>query len=554
MDTSYIVHDGGKYVKLEKLVSAISENQKLKQEYEHALAENKALRMKSDIDPLANVYRRSAAIDIINNILKNNTACCALIVLDLDNFKQINDTFGHSFGDNVISTSAAFMIEEVGENGIIGRFGGDEFLIFLPDTTPEEAMLCANNIIQKISHSQDYYENSLNLACSAGIAYHTGSIPYKDLFARADKALYSAKQNGKRHAELFAPDMINLDGVGISYVDNQEHNNVTDEIVADAIEIASKASTTDEAVEMLLAHVNKHFNTERIKILHVDIEQDMVTVIYDYHFNNDDQRIKNNVGYYLHTDLVNFREAMPNRTAFPMIDVESSIFSQKFQKELCDTDDTYHIFYVNRTSDNNYSFCSYESSMPSKYRSEEEFHAISEISSIIMVYADRVRRVSKRERALQEQLITDKLTGVYTMGHFYEQSGLIRKLAFENTSHCYLIEVNPLRLADFNQAFSYADGDKLLKELTACFTHSEFKNRGIIAHNYGRFYVLIRTDADIEAVKNYARHRLLSLIKEYSNNFPKFKLRVSLGVTEVVQNEVLLQKIDDAKLSSEIVE
>lgn len=555
MDATYIIHEGKKYVELDDLLSAVSENKKLRQEYNHVLAENKSLRMKSDIDPLANVYRRSAAINIINNMLKSNTVCCALIVIDLDNFKQINDTFGHSFGDVIISSSASFMIDEVGNRGIIGRFGGDEFLIFLPDTTPEEAMQCANNIIHKISHLHNSMDNSFDLACSAGISYHTGKVTYKELFVKADKALYSAKQNGKHHAEIFSPEMLKLDGTGISYVGHQENSSPTDDVVSHAFEAASKAATTDEAVECLLTYISKHFNIQRIKILHADVEQDMISVIYDYNFSDDrDQRLKNNVGYYLHRDLINFRDIIPNRTAFPMMDIESSIFSQKFRKELCDTKDRFHIFYLNKTSDNNYSICCYESTLPTKYRSTDEYSSISEISSIVMVYADKVRHVSKHEKTLQEMLIRDKLTGVFTMSHFFEQSGLVRKLAFENNAHCYLIEINPLNMALFNHSFSYDDGDKLLKDIASSFENSGYKQLGIICHNYGRFYVLIRIEAEKKLVLNYAKQLLLDLIEKCGKKYPHFKMRFSLGITEVFQNEVLLYKMDDAKLKSEIIE
>ncbi|MDO5398380.1 MAG: GGDEF domain-containing protein [bacterium] len=556
MENGSIFHEGSEYVKLDMLKSAMEEIKRLKHEYEYIVSENQKLRKRSDIDPLTQVYRRSAAIERINDLLKGRFKQCALIVLDLDNFKYINDTFGHVYGDTVITAAAEYMRSEIGNRGIIGRFGGDEFFIFIPGTDTGTAMNAANNIIKQIIEFGKHTHSRFPLACSCGVAVSDTPTKYGTLFSMADKALYSAKQNGKSHAELFVPEMSSIEGACITYIDQDEINdNPSGEIVSLAIEMASKAATTDDSVHLLLAKIQDNFDIDRIKILAVDIVKDMISVVYDCNSNKSPTgRIKNTVGYYLHTDLIKFRDALPDRRTIRMEQIDDSIYSEKFRREFRDNDSLRHLYYLSKSVDGNYSICYFESSDPSKCWSDDDCRVISELASIAMVYADRVHRISQRELSLQHMLNTDKLTGFYTLGHFFEQSGLIRKLAFENNMHCYVLAANPHNMAVFNQIYSYDKGDMLLKAFALAFENSEFKQFSITAHEMGRFYMLIRSSADITTIEGYVANVIKSFINRFQPQYPDFKFSFSLGAAEVFQNDILLHMMDKAKLNSRIIE
>lgn len=556
MDSSHIIHNGSEYIKLDELKAQLLKHEILKQKYESIVSENRKLREKSEIDPLTKVYCRGAAIERINKYLASGTKSSALIVLDLDNFKSINDTFGHTYGDAIITTASECMHKIIGNHGIIGRFGGDEFLIFMPDADAKSAMKAADDIIEQIMVFEKKTDSKHPLACSAGVAIGTGRIKYGRLFSMADKALYSAKQNGKSHAELFVPEMDNMEGVCITYVEQEEScESVHGKIVSHAIEMASKAPTTDEAVKHLMTHIHENFSVARAKILAVDITQDMISVVYDYNFNiNDTRRIKNTVGYYLHKDLITFRDSVPDRRAVRMEDIDDRDYSEKFRKEFRDSDSLQHLYYMNKTSDGNYTICYFESENPPKDWSNDDCAAISEIASIVMVYSDKVRNVSQRELVLQNMLVTDKLTGLFTLGHFFEQSGLIRKLAFENDLNCYVIYSNMHDTAVFNKKYSYDEGDALLKDYSNIYTNSDFKRLGIMAHNMGRFYSLIRTPDSIDSVFDAMTALIKKFIEDSKKKYPDFDFKFTIGITEVVQNEILLHKIDKARLTGSIIE
>lgn len=120
----------------------------------------------------------------------------SLVLLDLDDFKKINDTRGHLFGDEVLANFGNFLSTSSREEDIICRFGGEEFIMILPETTGDGALVYAERIRRKLK--QDTFFNKHKITFSGGIS----TFPYngrdlKELFKSVDKSLYAAKYAGK---------------------------------------------------------------------------------------------------------------------------------------------------------------------------------------------------------------------------------------------------------------------------------------------------------------------------------------------------------------------
>ena len=118
----------------------------------------------------------------------------ALLLFDIDDFKRVNDRFGHHVGDNVLKQVAQIIDGTVGENGIAARWGGEELAVYLPEVTVQEALDYANRIRKKISF---WTEPVITVSC--GISYWENGFDeaQQKLFLRADHALYEAKAAGK---------------------------------------------------------------------------------------------------------------------------------------------------------------------------------------------------------------------------------------------------------------------------------------------------------------------------------------------------------------------
>ena len=126
------------------------------------------------------------------------------IMVDIDNFKTINDTYGHRAGDAAIkrvSTKIAACIRKI---DIAARYGGDEFAVILPSSTIEDAKTVAERIVKEVSTTQIMWEmNKIQLSVSVGVGQFDSSMTPDEITRCSDSALYDAKQAGKNTVRIF---------------------------------------------------------------------------------------------------------------------------------------------------------------------------------------------------------------------------------------------------------------------------------------------------------------------------------------------------------------
>lgn len=139
---------------------------------------------------------------------KQNNSCVSLIMLDLDNFKELNDTLGHQVGDQVLKDTARIIKEYCRKFDYPCRYGGEEFAVILPQTKKNEAYIIAERIRKAIEKYRFHYEKTSvtkKVNISAGVAtFGQDSISDKNnLLSSADKALYEAKHTGKNKTYLY---------------------------------------------------------------------------------------------------------------------------------------------------------------------------------------------------------------------------------------------------------------------------------------------------------------------------------------------------------------
>ena len=123
----------------------------------------------------------------------------SVIMIDIDNFKKVNDSLGHDYGDFVLKSVAQVILKNVRQSDTFARWGGEEFVIIVPLSTKKEAYLFADKIRQLISEIK--FEKLEQITCSFGVAEFQKGDGEKDIMKRADKFLYSAKKNGKNRVE-----------------------------------------------------------------------------------------------------------------------------------------------------------------------------------------------------------------------------------------------------------------------------------------------------------------------------------------------------------------
>ena len=166
---------------------------------ERKKSENK-LKLEAERDPLTQLYNKMTTRSLIEECFeKNSAAQHALIIIDIDNFKTINDTRGHTVGDQILLAFANELSRNFRESDILGRAGGDEFVVLIKNI--QSIALVCDKLQQLTSAFKKYgIDNGFpgRLSTSIGVAiFGKDGSSYDELFKRADAALYEAKRNGK---------------------------------------------------------------------------------------------------------------------------------------------------------------------------------------------------------------------------------------------------------------------------------------------------------------------------------------------------------------------
>ncbi len=152
----------------------------------------------STLDPLTGLNNRRKLEENLLMLVKQASRYSrhfSLVVMDVDHFKSINDSFGHDFGDEVLLAIAKLLKEQVREADMVGRWGGEEFMILCPETELGGAVRLSENIRQCLEALQ--LSSGLTITASFGVAQWKKGDTHKDIFKRADEALYVAKSQGR---------------------------------------------------------------------------------------------------------------------------------------------------------------------------------------------------------------------------------------------------------------------------------------------------------------------------------------------------------------------
>ena len=193
------------------------------------IEEQAALHQKVNIDSLTGINNRHFLDEYGQKLIRsaiNKNEAIALMLLDIDQFKEINDIKGHSAGDSILKTVASILKNNGYANNIIARYGGDEFVVIIKDLNQEEVLQRAEKIRQQIAEAQPL---GITVTCSIGLAYHNKKVAlhlvellenihqspeeielnYQTLFQAADHSLYAAKKAGRNQVcinNLLKPD------------------------------------------------------------------------------------------------------------------------------------------------------------------------------------------------------------------------------------------------------------------------------------------------------------------------------------------------------------
>jgi len=217
-------------------------------------------------DPLTNLASRRLFTDRFDQSLrraKRQKSTIALLFLDLDRFKHVNDTLGHSAGDTLLQKAAQRIMKSLRQADTAARFGGDEFAVLLPDVDSlHQVQHVAERILHELSTPFMLLANEIHISASIGIAlYPDDGTTAEPLLRKADNAMYKAKEKGKNTYQFFTQQM-EIEATHRSLMENALHNAVKNQEFHLVFQpIINQRSGRAEAVESLIRWHDKQGST-----------------------------------------------------------------------------------------------------------------------------------------------------------------------------------------------------------------------------------------------------------------------------------------------------
>lgn len=162
----------------------------------------------SKTDSMTGAYNKMATKEMVDSyIQKHNDSAHMLLLIDVDDFKKVNDTYGHQCGDEVLINVISNLRKSYVSGEIIGRVGGDEFVVFIGEVQDKEQLIEKAQELKELLH-QPYQrgEQTVPVSASVGIAmYPEGGVSYEELLYNADNALYEVKATKKGNFAIYEP-------------------------------------------------------------------------------------------------------------------------------------------------------------------------------------------------------------------------------------------------------------------------------------------------------------------------------------------------------------
>ncbi len=234
-----------------------------------------SLRERAERDSLTGLFNRESCQTLIGEYLagREENSLAAMLILDLDNFKSINDNYGHLYGDSVLSQIGSKLRQMFRSQDIVGRIGGDEFLIFMQNIPDEELVYSrCDQILNTFRSFFGQCAPGVNASCSIGVAMVPahGTL-FNDLFRRADEALYLSKRQGKGVCVVYAPEKaaeMRLDGIPApTRIDSDVQPGLADSsFVRYVVRRLYESNDIIKTIDELLAQVGRELKVSRVYI------------------------------------------------------------------------------------------------------------------------------------------------------------------------------------------------------------------------------------------------------------------------------------------------
>lgn len=469
---------------------------------------NQRLIEKAERDPLTKLYNKSATKSIIKNYLRSDSrdTLDAFIIVDIDNFKQVNDTLGHLYGDSLLVALSEEMQDLFRSNDVIGRIGGDEFIVFLRGIKQHAHIASKADDLCKIFKLLNSEDEGVKISGSLGIAlFPTDGDTFDELYRKADIALYTSKRAGKSCYNFYkAGAEIPSENKSVPRVERYQSSmdflagaaGFDGDILGSAFEMAENGVNMNDAINLILSKTGKHFNFSRIAVSETT---------------DDGHTFKDSF-------IWNSKNTLPAHTdsfKFPVKDLNDfcSSFDKNFIFDInvvddCKLKDNIYISYlrankIKSTLVGGYfkggrmiGMVSFQESTFTGNWSIEAAKSLKELTRIVFSYLIKLRDFDDAKEAADYSMNYDYLTGLMNYSYFKRRSNEYILSSF-GTDKLALLVADFSNFSYINNKYGFEAGNTLLRSFANALKYFSSKVKCACRLDADKYCALAIYDDDL---------------------------------------------------------
>lgn len=511
------------------------------------------LKEKAMRDSMTGLLNRSAFQEkaelLIDRMLENGAGNPVLMIIDIDHFKQINDRYGHLFGDTVIMTLTRVMNAVFGKESVLGRFGGDEFTVLLPKY--DKAVLESQIAMLRERFTKEAAQSEENrIHCSIGLSvFGQDGTSVDELVRNADNALYYVKENG-RNNYAFCDETMKLrftEEYRIKHMEQPipDNKRVAEDITEYALELLEGTSELKTAVNVLLSKTGRRFNLACVSIREYDRERPRISYLW-----KDENRFQINRAQNVFLSKDEWKEISEKYRGNQIIEFSdvSELPKESAQYRVYQANEIVALLQCPLISEGKaFGYISYVDTEKREW-TEEERHPLIMLSRLIGNYLAREKAYQRIQQKIELMKSFDEVTGLLKFDKFKEVAQAVLDQGNRNVQYG-LVSVDFSHFKYFNEIYGFRSGDEVLKDFAEAVAKHNPRSVAACRDYADNFIIMVMVQSPAAFRHNIETYNQ-AFVANQNQKFPDSKLELCCGAYVITDPEGgIVQAIDNANLA-----
>lgn len=492
-------------------------------------------------DSMTKLYNRVSGKEIVESYLdrKNPYESCGMLVMDVDYFKGVNDSYGHLFGDKVLIRISQLLMEHFDKKAVVSRVGGDEFIVFFYDIENNQLVSKVGGFFDDIK-TLTFEENDYIPTCSIGVCFvpkNASNCSYDQIFQNADWALYQAKKRG-RNRYVFCDNMHRYNeeimeaGQKEAAKQQLDARYFQNDILATAFEVFEKHRYFDDAIKQLLQIIGIRFQLDRISIVDIDIRNNIASCSCQWRADGVKAALEK-PQCYKREDFQKFFSKYNAFNALVINDENVSEYSVEGQ-QLVMQNNARTVLHIARYDEGRYAgTVAFVTCNKNRFWSLDKMCELSEVVKLFSVYMRKSLGFNKYDCGCGWQNDYDDLTGLISFARFKEEVEHIIVSGARQDSVMVYSDIE--NFSEYNRKYGFEQGDRLLKEFAQYIigTMQKAEKTYFARIVSDQFVLFMPYDMSVNDIEYKVQRINDSFIRTYTGDDDGIKINIRTGIYKI---------------------